>query len=317
MAAPRYRRSMTPRAFTLIELLVVVAIIALLISILLPSLQQAREQARQLLCTTNMSEQGKMEAFYLGDNKDWGIRGIHKVPGDEPPEYTNYACSLLPYFWKDDIPEGRLWRRQGGRQKLLMSLFRCVKQFQCPSHPLGYSPFDRVPVEDLKNASFRPWDGDNPLDYVANCMPIPMLPEYLGEDQEGWKWDPDGWASPFAAGLTPYVSSYRISDFGNNGISPADLVLATEGHVSLIRHADSRIDDALVFHHFFALSQIPFAAAPRVANDQRHIGGLDCLFFDGHAKVVPLKTLDVGWPNTPEVRLKYFSRFSRLVGTPP
>lgn len=58
------------RAFTLIELLVVISIIALLIAILLPALSSTRENAKQIACTSNVSQNVKAYHAYLTDNKD-------------------------------------------------------------------------------------------------------------------------------------------------------------------------------------------------------------------------------------------------------
>jgi prepilin-type processing-associated H-X9-DG protein len=69
--------------------------------------------------------------------------------------------------------------------------------------------------------------------------------------------------------------------------------------------------DRLAFHDLFFASQLPFGAWPRIANDQRHPGGLNNLFFDGHAETFSLHKVDIGWPSSLGMRLRWFARVGR------
>ena len=83
-------------AFTLIELLVVIAIIAILAAILFPVFAQAREKARAISCLSNMKQFGVAQTMYIQDNDE--------TLGDlETGAITNDACRGT------DGKSGTLW----------------------------------------------------------------------------------------------------------------------------------------------------------------------------------------------------------------
>ncbi len=312
-------RSPARSAFTLIELLVVVAIIAILLSILLPSLERARAQARQLLCLTNERSQGQAAQLYSGENNEFLPRGLQDFSDcNNICEYAMYATALMPalgypndpfdlwtYNRSSSNPCGSVRLPRGGNnnsQKFTRKVFKGTygANFQCPDYPSGeHAPGNGQPGDTYPNAAQQLLQ-DQYLDYVASAMPTAYTQKNINYDQ-GDLQPPNG-DTGFEAvrcGQTDYVGVSKISEI--EGVrSPSDTVYITEAHVSL------QWDDYR-FHHFFLASQLPFAGRPRIANDQRHPGGLNCLFFDGHAKTLPLKSIDPGWPNSLGLRLRWFA----------
>lgn len=263
--------------FTLIELLVVVAIIAVLIAILLPALKGAREQSKQLLCTTNLRSQGEAAAFYRGDNKDWGIRGIERFNTPGLPEYQIYSTSLLPYLGSYDGKKLGLW--YGGIAPPGWPTPRNLKatmQFQCPNKPPELSI----------------------ISYVSSAFPIQYPLESITWDVAGGGQAGDSYEGVPGNSGVAYRATYRMTEFEGTA-SAARIILATEAHSSL--------GPQLRFYHAFLTSQLPFGLYPRIASDLRHPGGLNALFFDGHAQTMRHSKMDAGWPNSLAKRLYYFS----------
>lgn len=266
----RYGKS----AFTLIELLVVVAIIALLISILLPSLNEARRQARTILCLNNLRTQGQACHFYAEDNKGWNVGGIVDSGGRSPDELMVYAMSVLKYFGNyDGVIDSRLWPAQPS--ELNQTIGR-TPQFQCPDHP----------------------DPDHKMDYVSSALPVPYTQANVDDDVAG-----GGEAGDAYRGELPpdYRGAFKISNFPKEA-QPAKLIYVSEVHRSI-----ENGPGFLRYHSFFYTSQLPLGLFPRIASDRRHPGGVDNLFYDGHARTMPITLMDAGWPNSLGLRLKWFT----------
>ena len=301
------------RGFTLIELLVVVAIIALLISILLPSLSRAKQQARQLVCLTNLKSIGDATRFYGNDHKDWQPRGIMGIytPG---PEYHIFSTAILGYLgWKGEVqlvtgPNDRLWDLTGDTNKLfggeshvvpvrvLNAVLRKFELYHCPDYP--FQGPDRTEEQP----------GVSPLDYVASAMPIPYTQNNYNHDNGGMEWDPTGEGQPEDYNnydSNNYISQSKLESFPAR-TNPASATHVTEVNQSVAWKYGGNPTGPR-FHHFFIAMQLPFGGRPRIADDQRHPSGLNCLFFDGHAATIDIHQLDVGYPYSHARRLKYFS----------
>jgi len=300
------------RGFTLIELLVVVAIIALLISILLPSLNRAKRQARQLMCNTNLKSQYEAATFYAEENDDYLPRAMQGITTNQYPGWQSYATAILNHLgWEGsiglqirphkiiDVPREtiKIWTEMrnelGGNDffRAINRIFLTVEQLQCPDFPTTPARPNQWAAEDM------------PLDYVASAMPIPYHRDNFDYDmgEAELEWQPDGEQGPVYVGDTAYVEASKLENFPP-GTSPASIIYVTEGHTSLPTRGYSTL-----FHHFFICEQLPFGGRPRIANDQRHPGGINALFFDGHSQTMELHQIDVGYPNLLDKRLKWFT----------
>lgn len=265
---------MPAAGFTLIELLVVVAIIALLISILLPSLNLARKQAKQMICNTRLRSQGQASYMYAADNKDTIVRG--EARRVEVGQNLHFATTLLQGLGYDG-PIQDLWRPVG-RNRDYHELLAKTKTLQCPSFPIA----------------------EQVLDFVVNAFPIPYSDRNISTDRQGGGQRGERMRSE---GNYDNTIWFKLTSFTGRAKS-AKLVHITEAHASLDTGGNQ------VLHDLFYTSQLPFGAFPRISNDKRHPGGVNALFFDGHASTMSFPQFDVGWPHTLGLRLQWFTIMS-------
>ncbi len=296
---PMYRDDRTrcrrTTAFTLIELLVVVAILAILLAILLPALEGARAQARSVICLTHLRTQGQAVFLYAEDNDGYIGRGLMGFTMGMPVQHI-YVTTILKYLGFDGDPLS-LWPGHAAtwlQQRYLRRVLRKVGEpLQCPDYPEEA----HVPTRDEHTREPNGKAIVSLLDYVASAMPIPYTEaniryDVAGGGDQGDRYHPEH-------NVPDYHGVSKLDDIAAV-TNPARLIFVTEAHTGL------RWDD-FTYHHFFLASQLPFGAYPRIANDPRHPGGLNALFFDFHARTVGLRTLDPGWPKPLGMRLSLFT----------
>lgn len=328
MVSKRTNR-MKRRGFTLIELLVVVAIIALLISLLLPSLDRARRSARQILCGTNLRSQYSAAIFY---SEEYGVipRGqlayTDRADGHNPGDiYHTYATCILPYLgWTGnkgmeivsgaggsnvnvyDIPgdSALLWdpnKNPGGSSnwwRVLNNVLMSVPQLQCPD----FAERDEKTDEQ--------WDREMPLDYVSSAAAIPYTQNGCTEDSGFMSWSEFGDFKGVDSSIPGvYYPASKIETLGG-GRNPGEFMYVTEANNILPNKATQGGGSSgigLHFHHFFLGKHLPRAGQARIASDQRHPGGLNASFFDGHVETLELDQMDAGYGTPYQQRLKYLT----------
>lgn len=283
------------KSFTLIELLVVVAIIALLISILLPSLSKAKKQARGVICANNLREQNKSAFYYAADNKGYIGRGLMGYSMTPPREYNIYATTVLKGLgWGGD--PSTLWTPpypSHSEQTALRKALTETPQMQCPDYPDDLKELIRGEVDSTKQTQT--------LDYVASAMAIPY-PQVNVDEDRGDANRPPGDRFGGVLNNAEYVETSKLDSIASVK-SPSELIYVTEGHAQLER-AEAR------FHHFFMTSQLSYGYKPRIANDLRHPGGINAMFFDGHVKMMLPAKMDAGWGKSLGLRLRWFTKLA-------
>ncbi|GMU82758.1 MAG: prepilin-type N-terminal cleavage/methylation domain-containing protein [Phycisphaerales bacterium] len=257
-------------AFTLIELLVVVAIIALLISILLPALNGARRQGRQTVCLTNMRSMGHAAMLYAQANRETVVRA------ENQDGRMHFVAMLQPYL-DQQATTNELWDPATGRLRTLEFQQLCArtKILQCPDFP------EPAQVQD----------------YVVNAFVIP------------YPIRPSDWISgTVGPGPVNEARDTRRAEFTNLGklgrVSPTELIYVTEAHALMPAPPSGNWG---VYTDVFIANHMPLALQPRIANDDRHPGGITAMYFDGRGAIQKLRKIDPGAPYTLRDRIRKFT----------
>ena len=248
------------KGFTLIELLVVIAIIAILAAILFPVFAQAREKARQTSCLSNMKQLGVAVAMYAQD----------------------YDGSLSQTSWELGSFKAKIqW------SYLLQPYVKNLQIFVCPSDPKPIVPLNPIcGPNDIPGVTLC--DGQVPkLSYINNynLMPAhdwippieasferPANTVVLAERRNNMN-DTAQTVIGQWKGFSPFVSTSTSHGTSNGGgqICPGDtyrFATAAEITTSLNPASNNKNDTPEIVRIYF----------------DRHVGGSNYTFYDGHAK---------------------------------
>jgi len=273
------------KGFTLIELLVVIAIIAILAAILFPVFAQAREKARQTSCLSNTKQIGLAAAMYTQDYDETFVINFYDSadPNDPFGSGPNNTFANLQYtYW---------WPR------LLEPYFKSWGIFNCPSSGGDGGVFSGGPFSWIFNFQLFATYGYN---YTY---------------------------------LSPWVSSQFVcSAQGNPTVAlasvnrPANIIQFVDNG-DLVPDNNTAWDQANAPDNFFALLQSPTAcvwvtgpaqSGPQPCNNSsygcggwdwqkgatgpdflgftsdRHLGGMNVQYVDGHSKYQKFQALAAG-----------------------
>ena len=282
------------KGFTLIELLVVIAIIAILASILFPVFARARENARRSSCLSNLKQIGLGLEQYKQDNDS-------RYPGS--------------YYYNNGTTSGGGYTQWTGQ---VQPYVKSLQIFVCPSNK-GLPPTDFGPASDgcktdavgvTATSAAAVVDNQAPcLSYISNELVMPRLKLATHVTSADM-------VAPYTTGAGMQAVNDAVIDETSEVILVAEMNnklqnlagdSASGGTASKTHRPLSAVKEAAGYYDsedgtttltaVSAADAMAAIAAPgtsktrlQYAEVDRHLGGGNYLFADGHAKWYRLET---------------------------
>ncbi|HEY3266932.1 MAG TPA: prepilin-type N-terminal cleavage/methylation domain-containing protein [Armatimonadota bacterium] len=242
------------RAFTLIELLVVIAIIAILAGILFPVFAKARERGKAAACLSNVKQMGLAERMYVDD----------------------YNGCLVPYGITEDAAHGGYSVRF---TKLIQAYSKNVTIFSCPSDKL-----DRDKLDDP--AVYYPYTTTYGCNWYICRACGTYWPGSRARRETRVK-DPVGtvWCADTAA-VSPVTATLEVSNWKE------DMTVARKLAIYFFYLPVDPETGQAGSYGWYVPSPWLYPAPAIVRPFPRHLGRINCVFFDGHAASVPGSKFD-------------------------